>query len=424
MKYITNLKKLKVMPNVKKSTLKILALLIGAIAITFVIYETYRYFSKQSEATTQTVNYSFTANSCTTSQTQKTCTLNGKNVNDTIEIDVNLEAVNSAKISGADLIFAYNIGEIDHMEYLGYTPLNLTTEFVNQTHASPQPQATRLLHLAIVNTGSDSNLFSQETIRLRFKVLKPGTSRVTLITSGSTIVGPESADAYVLSPQNGLKNTGSTDEYENIYNVSVNSNSGPTLTPTGTQTITPPPTGTVGKVELNIKVRFQGITQQPRNTQEQKTVVKLISNNQELGKATIDFAHTSQGIYLGTAQFDKVNTTQKYALIIKGPKHIAKKICVNNVTEVGDGLYNCTTSNNIELKLGGNDLNFSGVYLLGGDLPIQNGVVDSVDIALLRSNLGKTDTEALQRSDINMDNIVDTQDYALLITALSFKYDE
>jgi hypothetical protein len=62
--------------------------------------------------------------------------------------------------------------------------------------------------------------------------------------------------------------------------------------------------------------------------------------------------------------------------------------------------------------------------MLAGDLPVQNGIVDSVDLAYLRANAGSREVEALSRADLNFDNIVDTQDYALVINALGFKYDD
>ena len=438
MKFIRKNKKIKIAQNVNKTAFRVLALIVGVFAITFVIYETYRYFSQQSEASTPTVNYSFEAGGCTTSPTQKTCTLNGKNVNDTIDIDVKLEAVGSAKISGADLIFAYNIGEIEHMKYLGYTPLNLKTEFVNQTHASPQPQATRLLHLAIVDTSRDSNLFSEERIRLKFKVLKPGTSRLALITSGSTIVGPGSADAYILSPQNGLKNPGSADGYENIINIKVSTSDSALITPTSTVTptvltvtptvLTVTPTVTPGAglqdISINFRFKIQGVTSQPKNSSPIEFEIALVENTKARPPFKLSMQPQADGTYVGNTEIKGVNiSSDAHSFLIKGPKHLRKKICQNQPTETSPGVYKCDKPN-IRFVPNANTINFSSIYMLAGDLPVQNGIVDSVDLAYLRANAGSREVEALSRADLNFDNIVDTQDYALVINALGFKYDD
>lgn len=61
--------------------------------------------------------------------------------------------------------------------------------------------------------------------------------------------------------------------------------------------------------------------------------------------------------------------------------------------------------------------------ILSGDLD-QNGVVDSVDISIVRNNLGKTDTATLTKADVNRDGRVDTQDFSLILAALAVRTDE
>ncbi|PIZ65644.1 hypothetical protein COY14_01950 [Candidatus Roizmanbacteria bacterium CG_4_10_14_0_2_um_filter_36_9] len=109
--------------------------------------------------------------------------------------------------------------------------------------------------------------------------------------------------------------------------------------------------------------------------------------------------------------------------MIKGPKHLQKKICVNNPLEVIPGTYNCKKGE-ITLQNGEQTLDFLGIYLLAGDLPLQNGLIDAVDIIYVKSNLGSKDPEVVSRADLNLDGIVDSQDYTMIINALSFKYDE
>ena len=77
----------------------------------------------------------------------------------------------------------------------------------------------------------------------------------------------------------------------------------------------------------------------------------------------------------------------------------------------------------IYIAAGQNSFDFSGVLLLSGDID-QNGTVDSVDISFVRNNLNKTDADTLKKCDINLDGKCDTQDFSLVISALSVKVDE
>ena len=78
----------------------------------------------------------------------------------------------------------------------------------------------------------------------------------------------------------------------------------------------------------------------------------------------------------------------------------------------------------LQLKTGENVLDFSGIVLLSGDLGEQDGVVNAADVALIRNNLGSTNTDILRQADVNRDNIIDTQDHSLVIAALSVRFDE
>jgi hypothetical protein len=64
---------------------------------------------------------------------------------------------------------------------------------------------------------------------------------------------------------------------------------------------------------------------------------------------------------------------------------------------------------------------------LAGDLPIngkQDGVINTQDTAFVRNSLGKNDPTTLSIGDINLDNIVDTQDWSGILQTLSIKGDD
>ena len=186
--------------------------------------------------------------------------------------------------------------------------------------------------------------------------------------------------------------------------------------------ITPTPTGTV---TLSLKLKFQGINKLPATGENSMTVKVKVQKNGEATSidGTGTFVADAAGIWSGTVGVNIPTISGKYKIMVKGPQHIQKKICDSTPTETtGAGLYRCS-SGNVTLVAGDNNLDFSGILLLAGDLD-QNGIVDSVDFGLVKNNLGKTDTETLAKADINRDGKVDTQDFSLIIAALGIRTDE
>lgn len=192
---------------------------------------------------------------------------------------------------------------------------------------------------------------------------------------------------------------------------------GEVLSPTISQTIS-------GNVKLNLKLKYQGIRKSPEgNLSSMNVKVKLKkegTNNilESSGKFTTD----SNAIWSGTVGFNINDVSGKWLLYIKGPQHLQKKICDNSPSETVAGHYSCSNGN-IVLTAGQNNLDFTKITLLGGDID-QNGLVDSIDLAVIKNNLGKKDAEILAKADLNRDGIVDTQDFSLILAALSVKIDE
>ena len=205
----------------------------------------------------------------------------------------------------------------------------------------------------------------------------------------------------------------------------------PTNTPTSTQ-----PSG--GSVSLNLKLKFQGVMKEPSNTNQRtmKVRIKVAGGNLSSPVSVgADFtltnnknSNTDALIWEGTVNLPaQVTPGQKYYLLIKGPKHIQKKICDNTPSETTDGSYRCQGERTITFSSGQNNLDFSKIYLLAGDLPVngaQDGVVDSLDTSYIRNNLGKIDPTIVSIADLNLDGKVDTQDWSMVLYALSVKTDE
>lgn len=202
----------------------------------------------------------------------------------------------------------------------------------------------------------------------------------------------------------------------NQGNLSINGG-GPTLTPTN---------GVSGNAKLKLQLKFQGIAKKPPTAVLNKMTVRFKLYDETTETATnyrsADFTANDNGIWSGEVVFD-VLANRRYALYIKSQFGIQKKVCDEAPTETAGGTYKCSKGN-ISLTTGDNSLNLSGITLLSGDLPDQDGSVTAYDTSLVRNNLGKTDADSVAKSDINRDGKVDTQDYSLIIGSLSIKNDE
>jgi len=203
--------------------------------------------------------------------------------------------------------------------------------------------------------------------------------------------------------------------------LSVN---GGTAAPTATTAPNSPTatTAPAGNVTLNMKFKVQGIAQKPTGGMNVKVKLLNESTGVETGYQTAQLTANDQGIWSGSASFN-VDTSAKYVLYAKGQYQVQKKICDATPTETAGGTYRCTTGK-ISLTAGANNLDFSGIILLSGDLPEQDGTINAYDTSLIRNNLNKTDADTLSKCDVNRDGKCDTQDYSLLISTLSVKNDE
>jgi len=212
----------------------------------------------------------------------------------------------------------------------------------------------------------------------------------------------------------------------------------PTPTPTRSLTPTPTLTNSSSLITLNLKLKFQGVMREPLNNNQKIMNVRIKVGGGNLStpvsvEANFNLTNNRNSendalIWEGSVNLpSQVVPGQNYYLLVKGPKHIQKKICESNPQETTGGSYRCRGENRIILSSGQNNLDFSKIYLLSGDLPIngiQDGVVDSLDTSFIRNNLGRTNPETISIADLNLDGRIDTQDWSMVIYALSIKTDE
>lgn len=332
----------------------------------------------------------------------------------TINTDSNLNVVlnpNDAgnKISAFDLYFVPG-GNLNIVSF--GTPVSVGggagVQFNQQINSNNR--------LSYTISGNDSDLPLRVEIPMVVKAAIAGTGTLTVDTGAnkSIVVGPIANYSYDLGTVPGSYTFTSSDAPTNTPIPTA-------TTAPGAPTNTPVPTGMVS-VNLNLKLKFQGISSKRPTNDLNKMVVKFTLYDENTGQnADYDYSAVTSdenGIWSGISDLT-VNPGHKFTLLVKGPYHLQKKICDAVPTETAGGTYRCSKGN-ITLVAGNNDLDLSGIISLAGDLPEQDGTVTAYDTSLIYNNLGKNN----DKCDVNRDGICDTQDFSLVIAALTVKNDE
>ncbi|MBU2591999.1 hypothetical protein KKD61_00890, partial [Patescibacteria group bacterium] len=190
----------------------------------------------------------------------------------------------------------------------------------------------------------------------------------------------------------------------------------PTSWPTGWPTVTPTggvPTPTIigpfYRARINFRVGLVGtrydlsgrpviVSDIPALTA--KVAVRSGGYWEVFDNVVISFDQNAVGS--GSVEVQKAVRGAKYAVLIKGPIHLAKRFCQDN--QAG---HCWLGEENISLVEGDNNFNWVGAELEPGDLNI-DGVVDSIDFSLLKSAIGKQGSGVWE--DVNYNGRVDTQD--------------
>lgn len=189
--------------------------------------------------------------------------------------------------------------------------------------------------------------------------------------------------------------------------------------------LTPPlisPTLPEGNTNIDLKIRFQGINKKPKTPLFLLVNISLVDDKGKRQSGIFPFSSDENGIWVGKVIFNLPKTKSKYYFLIKGPKHLQKKICDEKPMEKDEGYYYCEEPK-IELSSGNYSFDFSKITLLAGDLPKQDGIVNALDLAQVRQYLSLTSLNDVLVGDVNYDGIINTQDYSMILYTLSFKFD-
>lgn len=271
---------------------------------------------------------------------------------------------------------------------------------------------------AILKTSSGTVIASQQDFNYQWTIDNPTIASISPFTGCTNGIQPP-------CPKDHLGMAGLTPGSATVR-LTVQQTSTQTNVASTTFPILVTAAGGEGNVKINLKLKFQGITKKPASGRNEIGVtVTVVKGNNNQKKSNVIFVAGDDGLWKQSTPmvFDKITPGSGYHILVKGGKHLRKKICLGNPSETYPGTYHCDQGK-ITLKAGANEFDFSGIYLLVGDLPEQDGIVNSYDTSLVYNNLGKKDTESIRLADVNLDGIVDTQDFSLIIAALSIRSDE
>lgn len=181
-----------------------------------------------------------------------------------------------------------------------------------------------------------------------------------------------------------------------------------------------------GAIQLTLHIKFPGIAKKPANKSTMKVRIGLSPIGQGSAEfKTVDFTAGDDGRWTATAGF--TSARGNYCILVKGSHHKQSKICDEKPTETIPGSY-YPSKTGIELS-GAKDLDFTGIFMRAGDIVganngPQDGVVNSLDISFISTNLNSTDQSIVDKCDLNFDGACNGQDYASAIDTLSVRFDD
>lgn len=370
--------------------------------------------------------------------------------NQEFDFPITISAGNN-KISAIDLRIKFNSDNKNIFQFLNYQVVSPENYFEKELLKKIYDnQKAKNLRLTLLTKKANNLLTNNIILNLKFKTVNYGFSSIGL-TSDSLIVGPTNNYYYQVDNYPGVdiavypnkSCTSNADCGQNavcssericvcqqgFFNNDGNWSNGCEDFPSSNPS-TPPNTDVVN---LNLSLRFQGIRQKPAdqyNRMNVKVYALTLTNTKYCGLASV--SSNNNGIWSGQVSWRQneegcqpipSSPLSNIKFLVKGPKHLQKRVCDPQPTETYPGSYRCNTGR-ITLQPGNNNLNLSGIYLLVGDLPQQDGIVNAYDASLVRQCLGKNDQSCLSSADLNLDGIVNAQDYSLIIEALSVRTDE
>ena len=181
--------------------------------------------------------------------------------------------------------------------------------------------------------------------------------------------------------------------------------------------------GNSGNVQVRLKLRLQGIQAKPRQTRGIQFKIGVQATGQQSAVSqTALFTPDDSGFYVGSVGLT-VTPGTGFCITVKGGFQLQKKVCDTNPTETSPGTYKGERGA-ITLNAGENSFDFSKIYQMSCDLPVQDGICNSQDLVKIRTKLGESDAQTNMVSDLNQDTTTNGTDWGLALSSLSVKVDD
>ncbi|MCD6225835.1 hypothetical protein J7J95_02010 [bacterium] len=165
------------------------------------------------------------------------------------------------------------------------------------------------------------------------------------------------------------------------------------------------------------KIRFSGVEEK---IPDQKVTLKFIKGGEKKVFPNVVVKSDEKGVLTGELTLKEVVPGEGYTVVIKGPRHLAGRFCVDGQTQ------RCSSEGKITISSGENRYDFSGYSLLPGDIPDetgkQDGVVDVKDFYRLKRALTSSDEKLKENSDLDFNGVVSGRDVVLFLQTLAERY--
>lgn len=258
-------------------------------------------------------------------------------------------------------------------------------------------------------TASATILIVKSTIDL------PSTIRIPVIVTGNSGSGNVKIDAVASKVVDATGSSYTLSKQKEAYITFSQSgkNSDPLPSPT------PIPKNSM---ILHMVAKLQGVNPSSLATKSIPGVkVQLVQQKGATTQVSLpyytEFFMDNAGNAVGSVVVNNMQPGGKYRLLIKGPKHLQKRICEDNPSEENIGEYKCNAFS-MKLNAGENTINLAGITLMAGDFGLQDGILNSYDLSYVQNAIWKTSKISWKDADINYDGKVDKKDYDLVTYSL------
>lgn len=272
----------------------------------------------------------------------------------------------------------------------------------------------------LANTKYISQEISEKSLKLTLLVLRATSDLPTTIKIPVVVSGSKAGNLQIDTKESQI-----IDGKGIAYTFSPTKASYITFSETGKNSVAPPtPTQLPeNSLSVNLTMKFQGIKSSRLSTKTMSGVkVQLAKGTGKTAQDSlpqfISVKVGTDGLWHGSVVFPNVKSTDTYAILIKGPKHLQKRICQNNPTEKTQGAYECV-GGEIKLDAENKDITTSGITMMTGDIGLQDSILNAYDLSFIQNTIQKTGKNVSADADVNYDGKVNKIDYDLVRYSLT-----